>query len=230
MKQIKTFSDNRLDYYCCYCGNAPDSRDHVPSRILLDEPYPENLPVVPSCSKCNNSLSLDEEYFACLIECILCGTTNIQSLKREKIKRILSRKKTLHQRLTNAMRLFDEKTYFQTEESRVKNVILKLAKGHARYENSESQLESPISYWIKPILTMSKEEKDYFYRSHKQTFLPELGSRAMQRVVMINELDTNSYWIKVQPDKYSYSISHELGGIAVRIVIWEYLACEVVFG
>ena len=88
MKQIKTFSDNRLDYYCCYCGNAPDSRDYVPSRILLDEPYPENLPVVPSCSKCNNSLSLDEEYFACLIECILCGTTNIQRLKREKIKKI----------------------------------------------------------------------------------------------------------------------------------------------
>lgn len=68
MKQIKTFSDLRLNTQCAYCGEYPETRDHVPSKIILENPFPENLPVVPSCLKCNNGFSLDEEYFACLIE------------------------------------------------------------------------------------------------------------------------------------------------------------------
>ena len=90
MKQIRTFSDERLDEFCSYCGKKPETRDHVPSKVLLDKPFPENLPIVPACKKCNEDLSLDEEYFSCLIECILCGTTEIDKLKREKIKKILS--------------------------------------------------------------------------------------------------------------------------------------------
>lgn len=56
------FVDKRLTGICVYCGGEPSTRDHVPSKVFLDEPYPENnLPVVPACETCNNSFSLDEE-------------------------------------------------------------------------------------------------------------------------------------------------------------------------
>ena len=85
MEQIKPFSDSRLEGYCAYCGDITNTRDHVPSKILLDEPYPENLPVVPACSKCNQGFSLDEEYLACLIECIIVGSTKPRDVKRDKM-------------------------------------------------------------------------------------------------------------------------------------------------
>jgi len=229
MIQTKTFNDKRLDYYCSYCGKEPDTRDHIPSKILLDEPYPENLPVVPCCTQCNNDFSSDEEYFACLIECALHGTTDIQKLKRKKIKKVLSQKKSLQQRITNAMITIDGNTYFKIEESRVKNVILKYAKGHAKYENSESQWEAPVSFWIKPIIIMSQSEVDSFFGKREQTFFPEVGSRAMQGVIMTNEINANSYWINVQPNNYSYSVNHELAVLTVRIVIWEYMASEIIW-
>ena len=53
-----------------------DTRDHIPSRSLLDQPYPENLPVIGSCQVCNQGFSKDEEYVVCLIEAALAGSTD----------------------------------------------------------------------------------------------------------------------------------------------------------
>jgi hypothetical protein len=147
LEQIKTFSDKRLDSYCAFCGEHPDTKDHVPSKVLLEKPFPENLPVVPACLECNRSFSLDEEYVACLIECTLHGTTDPNKLTRDKISKILLRKKNLKARLEKAKTVVSNNIYFQAEEKRVRNVVLKLAQGHSRFENSESQLEEPISIW-----------------------------------------------------------------------------------
>jgi len=99
MEQIRDLSDERLSYYCIYCGKAPDSREHVPSKVFLDEPYPTNLPVVPSCIECNNKFSKDEVYVACLLECVLRGSADIDKLNRKKIQRILTEKKKLQRQL-----------------------------------------------------------------------------------------------------------------------------------
>ncbi len=64
MDPKKLFIDERLKGNCAYCGAVADSRDHIPSRVLLDEPYPENIPVAESCTKCNGGFSSDEEYLA----------------------------------------------------------------------------------------------------------------------------------------------------------------------
>jgi len=59
---------------CVYCGGAePSTRDHVPPKVFLDEPYPPGLPVVGACEGCNLGFSLDEQYLACLIGCVMCG-------------------------------------------------------------------------------------------------------------------------------------------------------------
>jgi hypothetical protein len=61
MRQLRTFGDERELCLYAYCEGVPETRDHVPSRVLLDEPYPENLPVVPACKSCNSGFSADEE-------------------------------------------------------------------------------------------------------------------------------------------------------------------------
>lgn len=37
MDPRKLFVDERLLEMCAYCGGQPDTRDHVPSRVLLDD-------------------------------------------------------------------------------------------------------------------------------------------------------------------------------------------------
>lgn len=73
MKQIPNYGDQRQLAFCTYCGGPPDTRDHVPSRVLLDEPYPANLPAVGCCDACNSGASSDEEYVACIIDCAASG-------------------------------------------------------------------------------------------------------------------------------------------------------------
>ncbi|MDL2259727.1 hypothetical protein LJB99_02475 [Deltaproteobacteria bacterium OttesenSCG-928-K17] len=88
------FMDDRLCLESCvYCGVSPETREHIPPKIFLDRPHPVDLPVVPACFNCNNQKSSDEEYLSCLLECIVCGTTEIDKLEREKIKVIIAQPK-----------------------------------------------------------------------------------------------------------------------------------------
>jgi hypothetical protein len=49
---------------CVYCGAiGPITGDHIPPQNLFARPRPNNLIVVPSCLSCNQSASLDDEYF-----------------------------------------------------------------------------------------------------------------------------------------------------------------------
>jgi hypothetical protein len=64
MDQLRDHADNRLINGCIYCGGPEETRDHVPSRVFLDSPPPENLPVVWACASCNQGFSLDEAYLA----------------------------------------------------------------------------------------------------------------------------------------------------------------------
>jgi hypothetical protein len=48
---------------CTYCGlEKALTRDHVPPKLLLAKPYPQNLLTVPSCLDCNGSFQEDDEY------------------------------------------------------------------------------------------------------------------------------------------------------------------------
>lgn len=49
---------------CVYCGMIGDlTADHVPPKCLFPDPKPTDLVTVPACASCNNSFSLDDEYF-----------------------------------------------------------------------------------------------------------------------------------------------------------------------
>lgn len=53
---------------CIYCGDDAKTREHVPSKAFLVEQYPENLPTMLACFKCNNGYSEDENYVACFLD------------------------------------------------------------------------------------------------------------------------------------------------------------------
>ena len=152
----KLFVDGRLTGFCVYCGGAPSTRDHVPSKILLDDPYPPQLPVVAACNSCNASFSKDEQYVACLIACVLSGSADPDGIRRERIRRTLASNPALANRIGESRRAIGEgEISWDVESNRVRNVVLKLARGHTAYEVSVPQLEEPISIGFVPLVAIT---------------------------------------------------------------------------
>jgi len=224
------FIDERLTGMCVYCGAQPDTRDHVPSKVLLDKPYPSQLPVVGACKICNASFSLDEQYLACFIECVICGTAEIADLQRPNIKRILGDNPRLQQRI-KASQKKDEKDnlLWELEIHRVRKIVLKLARGHVAYE-LYPKIEEPFGVAFAPLLTLSEEEQDTFkdMTSGRLNLWPEIGSRAFFRArgKSPDRFDQSGDWIVVQPGRYRYTVI-ETGGVLVKVALSEYLICTV---
>lgn len=120
-----------------FCGKAPGTADHCPSKVLLDKPYPLNLPTVTACAKCNRSFSLDEEFVACLIECVSCCSVDPECLSRKSIGKILTRSPKLAAKIQALLaHAVDGPRLWEESLERVKRVVLKLARGHLDYELS----------------------------------------------------------------------------------------------
>src|SRR5438876_6029031 len=225
MRQLRTYGDERELASCAYCGGETGTRDHCPSRVLLDEPYPDNLAVVPACAECNSRFSADEEYFACLVGCALSGSTDPSKIHRPKIRRILTHKPALRSRLEQARVSSQEGTLFRPEQERVTAVIAKLAQGHALFELHQSCRETPGAIELKPLDVMTQIERDEFEYPAPPLLWPEVGSRAMQRLV-VGGIGREAAWIDVQEGLYRFQAS-PADGVEIRIVINEYLACRV---
>jgi hypothetical protein len=231
MDQLNDYADERLLIGCIHCAGKTGTRDHMPSRVLLDEPYPENLPVVPACPECNAGFSLDEEYFACLVECARTGSA--ETVERPKVRRILDDRPALSARLKQARTVSENgEVSHSFEGERIERVVLKLARGHAAYELSEQQCGDPSHFMAVPIHTLSADTRSHFEEVPTSSAWPEVGTRAMQRIAVLAAWNTTvDYgWIEVQPKRYRYFAVADGAQIMVRIVVGEYLACEVIWG
>ena len=239
MDQLSDFADDRLINNCTYCGGLANSRDHVPSRILLEKPYPPNLPVVGACQKCNQGFSKDEQYLVCLMESVVAGSTDPEKIQRPSVARAMKRAPALRAKIESARSQINGRVVFNIEEDRVKNIMVKLAKGHAAFELSQPCREEPDHYWCSPLNSLTQEELESFDAAHVQKIFGEIGSRNMQRMFATEvklksesgELKTMKVlvnnWIDVQETHYRYLTVDEIGHIAIRMVISDYLACEV---
>lgn len=229
------FLDSRFTGTCVYCGGNPDTRDHVPSKVLLDEPYPPDLPVVGACKKCNESFSLDEQYLACFIECVMCGDTDTVSLQRPNIKRILDENPTLQHKIKNSRREVDYGGIrWEPESERFRNVILKLAHGHVAFE-LYPKITEPTEVSFAPLSELTEQQSEFFIDIPVRDIdlLPEIGTRAFKRAFLAYETNQTPFlfcedWIVVQPGRYRYKVA-ETDRMIVRMVLSEYLACEVVW-
>jgi hypothetical protein len=218
------FFDERLSYKSCtFCRRAPDSRDHVPPRVLLDKPHPSDLLVVPACKRCNNEISADENYLACMVECALCGSSKPQEVKREKIRRILTEKPWLAKRIEEgASRDASGTLVWAVEDAPVRRVLIKLARGHVAFELGQSRLARPKEVRSVPLQVLSESQRAVFegFSMPPLAGWPEIGSRAF-----IRKSRNEGPWIIVQEGRYRYVVD-ELGKM-VRIVLSDYLACEI---
>lgn len=239
MDQLLELADDRLINNCIFCGAEADTRDHVPSRILLDSPYPENLPVVGACKICNQGFSKDEQYLVCFLESVLVGSTEPEKIQRPSVARAMKRAPALRARIESAKSEFNGQIIFNPEEDRIKNVMLKLARGHAAFELSQPCKEEPKHYWCGPLSSLTEDFQEGFDAAHIQQILGEIGSRNMQRMFSAEvslESELGEYktmqvvvndWVDVQEGRYRYLAIDDIGGVVIRIVIADYLACEV---
>ncbi|MFC1678660.1 hypothetical protein ACFL2T_00370 [Elusimicrobiota bacterium] len=227
-KLVREFGlDERLSGAgCAYCGGAPETVDHVPSKILLDDPLPDNLPVVPSCFSCNNGFSSHEEYLACFIECVVAGTTEHDRLGRAKVQGALRHSPKLAQLIEASRTKCDERIVWKPDDTRVETVVLKLARGHHLYELAAPQHEDPVTLEFLSLIHMSAEERSSFETEPLLRGWPEIGTRSFLRAAGVHPFRSSpDDWVRVQDGNYRYCV---IDGY-VRIVLREYLACTVVW-
>src|SRR5690606_15350174 len=141
---------------------------------FLDDPFPANLPVVPSCRECNSSFSLDEEYCAALIDSVVIGTAEPTDRHRPKVRRILERRPALSKAL-QSIRTADAEsgeTAFAPDPQRIENVCLKLARGHAAFELHTVEDDGPSCLSICPLPVMDTAMRAAFESPPEVDMLP----------------------------------------------------------
>lgn len=229
MKQLKNFADQRYNGQCVYCGAAPETREHVPPKVFLDRPFPDNLPVIEACTNCNNGFSKDEEYLACLVECVVSGSVDPEKLQRKSISNTLKRQPALQKNLNQSMVQTNDGFAFHINEDRIKKIIRKIAQGHVLFELNLRLFNEP-DIFVFPITNLSEDQIQEFedIDLKLQNLLPEVGSRAMQRLLVSERSIYCMGWVIVQPGRYRYSVQQGKR-IEVRMVFSEYLACIVVW-
>jgi hypothetical protein len=228
MDPRKLFADRRHSGFCVYCGGPVETVDHVPSKALLDEPYPADLPTVVACSACNQGFSLDEEYLSCLIECTLRGSTEPAKQHRPSIRKTLTAKPALRADLETARSVVDGEILWCPVASRVENVIVKLARGHLAFEEGTPMLGEPDVIDYVPRTGISAEEAQELTCAWPlERAWPEIGSRAFFRAsgMRVPHNPGSDGWITVQEDRYRYRAE----GTMAQMVLSEYLICTVVW-
>lgn len=233
IRKIENFGDVRQTNFCVHCGGPTETKDHAPSKVFLDRPYPLTRPTVPSCGECNNGFSDDEEYVACFVECVVQGTTDPDLLKREKVANALRRNSALRGRIERSRREAEtlggrRLLTWVPEEERVRRVALKLARCHAAYELNEPQLDDPDHLLVVPLVSLTEAQREHHETPPDTGVWPEVGSRAMTRLLE-EEPGYTGGWCNVQEGRYRY-MAVGAGSVMVRGVLSEYLAYEVIWG
>lgn len=227
MDPQKLSADDRLSG-CAYCGREPGTADHTPSKVLLDEPYPHDLDVVAACPTCNSGFSLDEQYVACFIECVISGSLLPDSIGRDKVRQILSENPRLAALISESRAPDGAGPVIWTPDvDRIRNIVLKLARGHAAHAFSAPRLDGPDTVEFLPLISLSGEQRARFENvasPRASVGWPEIGSRAFMSAVEGRPASALGRWLVIQPGRYRYSLPDES---SVRIVLSEYLACEV---
>lgn len=154
-----TYWDKNRDCGCIYCGDVATTREHVPSKTFLIEPYPDNLPTIPACFSCNNGFSFDEQYCAYYLEILKCNIF-IGYKCNEKILSTLENTTSLKQLIESQIKNIDGKIHFNFDRDRLVRIINKLAVGHAGYDFDNVDFDGPANTWFEfsPFLTDEQRE------------------------------------------------------------------------
>ena len=243
MDQLTDYSDSRNKGSCIHCGSGlrtnESNRDHVPTKGLLNSPYPENLPVVEVCRQCNSGFSSDEEYLLAFLGSVLSGSTTPDPVRFPAAARILARSPLLKVRIGRSRVIQgalwgDSQTLWEPELDRIERVLVKNARGHVLCEIGEPMLEPPSHVSVCLIQAMTARQIEQFENVPHSTGWPEVGSRMMQRAFIVHHMEDSQEiyfdcWQDVQDGVYRYAVSQVSDRILVRMVLREYLAAEILW-
>ncbi|MCD8040686.1 MAG: HNH endonuclease [Clostridia bacterium] len=188
IKPYVTYS-RQGEHFCIYCGEISDTREHIPSKVFLSKPYPDNLAILPACKECNNSFSDDELYTEVYIDSLKYFSGYSSELREENKERIY--KNTAY---FDAHRDFAE--YYSSElfpnNEKIKKILRKLAIGHMIYELSEGYSAEEndvelVSLQYKFLFDLSKEFRVNFNNLilMNDKKLPLIGSRVFDKIMVI---------------------------------------------
>lgn len=228
MIQIKNYADSRHTSLCAYCAafETKLTKDHTPSKVFLEKPYPENLHIVPACLDCNNNFSPDEEYLSYWIEIALFQQTGIKTGRYKKAVRALDRNITLKKGVLEE-NLLNKNNILPLDEAKFNNIVFKLASGHSLFKQNIPQYNTPASIKWFYLQTLDVTDRHLFEQEPQMDIFPEVGSRT---VIVIDAYGCPRYsWEIVQEGTYRYLVASDENSIIVKIVFREFLACEVIW-
>jgi len=236
MKDPLEFVDERHKAWCVHCGavlkTVESNLDHVPSQSILDRPFPDNLSKVRIGRACNTSFSNDEEYFLAFLGSVLAGTTVPDRQLVKRAEKALANNVRLQNEIEAQRRVEKDTTgkdrvTFLPDTSRIRNVVVKNARGHVLFEHGQPALGEPAHCAFTPLILLADMGRRAFETIDYGHAWPEVGSRLMTRLVTGDDMRTDG-WVIVQPDVYRFAVMDN-GQFVVRTVIREYLATEVIW-
>lgn len=227
--------NKRFNSICIYCRtNVANSREHLPSRIFLDTPYPVEYSIVPACKKCNGSFSADEVYVSSFIDKLRRVLSNNKFTLREKTISAINHDKELAKILKEQIRIENGKILVDYVPEPFVIILTKLAKGHLCQEQDkvfESDYLVECNFKFRPDL--SEDEINLFEELPSTDKSSECGSDFTQGLLIVETLGLPSQilvpWKEVQVGSYRYLTYFEHDNYVVRIVICETLFAEVLF-
>ena len=216
---------NNYKKVCCYCGSSATTVDHVPSKVLLDEPYPKNLYTVECCRRCNNGFSQDEEFFAVLVECVKFQSFNPDDLSRPKvIKAITNSQKLIKSVQESVLVLRNGFILINADNPKVQRVLSKLIRGHLRYESGLLLIDTMYDLKLYCKSCCSKNFVDEFLRPMSTDLLSEVGSRALLKLGYDKRGCLTVPWVTIQKGNYEYCVAPD--NSEIKILIGDYLMVD----
>lgn len=170
---------------CLYCNGYATTKDHVPSKNLLEKPYPSDLITIDACNSCNKSYSLDEEYFLnVLVTLSISPNLVARTEPGGSIYRSRQRSQKLYNRLVNSLVVGEDgRTYFKPESQRIKRVIEKYAFGLFYYRY---QKVAALSYFncvgFYPFQSEETRPAEIFMLTHSERFRPKKWNHIQEDV------------------------------------------------
>jgi len=231
---LRDYADERHKGWCIHCktvlGNVESNLDHVPSRTILDRPFPNDLPTVRICKSCNTSFSNDEEYFTAFLGSVLAGSAAPDQQVVARSEKILGSNHRLQDEIESQLQIVkdadgNDQVTFVPDIARIQNVVVKNARGHVLFEHGQPAEGEPARVAIQPIPTLPPDMLANFETIDYGAGWPEVGSRLMQRLVTGDDMRPDG-WVVVQPNVYRFAVMDK-DQFVVRTVIREYLATEV---
>lgn len=228
-----TYWDKKSPHGCIYCGRSAETREHIPSKVFLKKPYPDNLFTIPACYECNNGYSLDEEYTACCIESLKSLSYKIQL--DEQIRNLFDRKPTLYQLVNSQINREEGRLVTSFDEKRICRILNKLAICFTGYEFDNLHFSEASSIWFDFAPNLSYFFIQQFTQPIFASLLPEVSSRFSSdycKFIVSEKSDTIKImydWIVVQEQQFQYQVSIKDRGIQTKMVISDFLYAKVGF-